>query len=125
MNNNTGRLQCLGKESVLLQMWEAHWGGTTAILPRDCLCSQSESLLPFTFTSTAHIVEVHFQVTHMTPSDDFRGLNFQAKWEFIRSPICTRNQKLYGPSGEINFRSPSRTPDEVIINYINLFFIFN
>lgn len=84
-------------------------------LPRDCLCSSADSLLPYTFTSIAHVVEVKFNVYHMSSSDDFRILNFEASWEFVRKAVCTRKQKVRDVSGEITFRSPTRTPDEVCL----------
>ncbi|XP_068086166.1 uncharacterized protein [Anabrus simplex] len=80
-------------------------------LARDCLCSQD--VLPFTFVSTAHVVELRFHVANMNATDDFNRLAFEGTWEFIRTPICSRKQRLTGPSGEIRFRSPSRTPEEV------------
>lgn len=82
-------------------------------LARDCVCGGAEHFLPYTFTSTAHIVEVHFNLQHMTSLEDHRGLHFLASWEFVRSPVCPRKQKVSGVSGELWFRSPTRTPDEV------------
>jgi hypothetical protein len=49
----------------------------------------------------------------MNASDDFNNFNFEGSWEFIRSPVCAKKQRLSGASGEIKFRSPSRTPEEV------------
>jgi hypothetical protein len=63
--------------------------------------------------STAHVVELRFVVTGMNASDDFNNFSFEGSWEFIRTPVCARKQRLSGASGEILFRSPSRTPEEV------------
>lgn len=94
---------------------------STAIpLGRDCLCGGSDNFLPYTFTSAAHIVEVHFTALHMTSTDDYRGLNFRASWEFVRTPVCPRKQRIAGISGELLFQSPSRTPDEVNILLITM-----
>jgi hypothetical protein len=101
-------------------VYEQPWTDTQP-LARDCLCSSSQQLLPFTFVSTAHVVELRFVVTGMNASDDFNNFNFEGSWEFIRTPVCARKQRLSGASGEINFRSPSRTPEEVRLTF-NLYF---
>jgi hypothetical protein len=107
-----GRFQCDDNCTASLRLYEQPWTDTPS-LARDCLCSPSDGLPPFTFVSTAHIVELRFVVTGMNASDDFNNFNFQGSWEFIRTPVCTRKQRLSGASGEIQFRSPSRTPQEV------------
>lgn len=109
-----GRFQCHANCTASLRVYEHPWTDTPP-LARDCLCSSSEGLLPFTFVSTAHVVELRFTVTGMNASDDFNNFNFEGSWEFIRTPVCTRTQRLSGASGEIRFRSPSRTPQEVRI----------
>ena len=63
--------------------------------------------------STAHVVELRFLVTGMNSTDDFNNFSFEGSWEFIRTPVCARKQRLSGASGEILFRSPRRTPEEV------------
>ncbi|XP_039292120.1 uncharacterized protein LOC111044919 [Nilaparvata lugens] len=112
VNAHSERMQCAGNATATLQFWEAPWSSLPS-LPRDCLCSSAESLLPYTFVSTSHVVEVKFNVLHMTSSDDFRNINFEASWEFVRKAVCTKKQKVRGISGEIQFVSPARTPDEV------------
>ncbi|GFG32351.1 hypothetical protein Cfor_10995 [Coptotermes formosanus] len=107
-----GRFQCDANCTASLRVYEQPWTDTPS-LARDCLCSPSDGLLPFTFVSTAHIVEVRFVVTGMNASDDFNNFSFEGSWEFIRTPVCARKQRLSGASGEIKFRSPSRTPEEV------------
>lgn len=82
-------------------------------LPRDCLCSDGEGVTPFSFTSTGHVVEVHFEVFNMNAMDDFRSFHFEGSWEFVRQTVCTRSQKLKGPSGEIQFNSLSRNSEDV------------
>ncbi|XP_054289663.1 uncharacterized protein LOC129004960, partial [Macrosteles quadrilineatus] len=111
-NTDSGRLQCVGNATAQLRIWEVSWS-TTIPLGRDCLCGGADHFLPYTFTSAAHIVEVHFTALHMTSTDDYRGLNFRASWEFVRTPVCPRKQRIAGISGELLFQSPSRTPDEV------------
>ncbi|XP_069694968.1 uncharacterized protein [Periplaneta americana] len=107
-----GRLLCHANCTASLRVLEQPWADTPP-LARDCLCASSDELLPFTFVSTAHVVELRFVVTGMNSSDDFNNFNFEGSWEFIRTPVCARKQRLSGASGEIRFRSPSRTPDEV------------
>jgi hypothetical protein len=89
-------------------------------IARDCLCSNADPELPFVYTSKSHVLELQFNVFNMTVTDDYRLLGFEGTWEFIRKPLCTRKQKLSGPSGEIPFMSPNRTPDEVSYTYCSL-----
>jgi hypothetical protein len=110
-----GRFQCDANCTASLRLYEQPWPDTQP-LARDCLCNSSHQLLPFTFVSTAHVVELRFTVTGMNASDDFNNFNFEGSWEFIRTPVCARKQRLSGASGEIKFRSPSRTPDEVRVD---------
>jgi hypothetical protein len=107
-----GRLQCDANCTASLCLYEHPWSDAPP-LARDCLCSSPADLLPFTFVSTAHVVELRFVVTGMNASDDFNNFSFEGSWEFIRTPVCARKQRLSGASGEILFRSPSRTPEEV------------
>ena len=107
-----GRFQCHVNSTASLTIYEKPWSDTPP-LARDCLCSSTGSYINFTFVSTAHVVELRFVVTNMNASEDFRNFNFEGSWEFIRTPVCARKQRLSGASGEIRFRSPSRTPEEV------------
>ncbi|XP_033606214.1 uncharacterized protein LOC111861304, partial [Cryptotermes secundus] len=107
-----GRLQCDVNCTASLRLYEHPWRDTPP-LARDCLCSSPGDLMPFTFVSTAHVVELRFVVTGMNSTDDFNNFSFEGSWEFIRTPVCARKQRLSGASGEILFRSPSRTPEEV------------
>ena len=107
-----GRFQCHVNCTASLTIYEKPWSDTPP-LARDCLCSSASGYLNFTFASTAHVVELRFVVINMNASDDFKNFNFEGTWEFIRTPVCSRKQRLSGASGEIRFRSPSRTPDEV------------
>ncbi|XP_073982377.1 uncharacterized protein isoform X2 [Rhodnius prolixus] len=108
-----GRLQCIGTPTAYIQIWEMPFPRTIMNVPKDCLCSNSEAHLPFAYTSNSHIIELRFTVENMTSTDDYRNLGFEATWEFVRRPVCTRGRILRGPSGEILFVSPSRTPEEV------------
>ncbi|KDR18394.1 hypothetical protein L798_07556, partial [Zootermopsis nevadensis] len=107
-----GRFQCDADCTASLRVYEQPWADNQP-LERDCLCSSTRQMLPFTFVSTSHVVELLFTVTGMNASDDFNNFNFEGSWEFIRTPVCARKQRLSGASGEIKFRSPSRTPEEV------------
>jgi hypothetical protein len=107
-----GRLQCDANCTAFLRLYEHPWNDAPP-LERDCLCSAPEDLMPFTFVSTAHVVELRFVVTGMNASDDFNNFGFEGSWEFIRTPVCARRQRLSGASGEIRFSAPSRTPEEV------------
>ncbi|PSN38542.1 hypothetical protein C0J52_22225 [Blattella germanica] len=103
-----GRFQCHANCTASLRIYDQPWTDTPP-LARDCLCTATPN---FTFVSTAHVVEVRFVVLNMNASDDFRNFNFEGSWEFIRTPVCPRRQRLSGASGEIRFKSPSNTPEE-------------
>jgi hypothetical protein len=105
-------MQCDANCTASLRLYERPWSDAPP-LARDCLCSVADVPLPFTFVSTAHVVELRFLVTGMSASDDFSHFSFEGSWEFLRTPLCARKQRLSGASGEIRFRSPSRTPEEV------------
>lgn len=109
-----GRFQCFGNTTATVQFYELPWSGDggTAV-PRDCLCADESGIVPFTFISTAHIVELRFNVLWMNSTDDFTTMFFDGSWEFIKKPVCSKNLRKFGASGDIYFRSPSRTPDEV------------
>ncbi|XP_014244260.1 uncharacterized protein LOC106663716 [Cimex lectularius] len=108
-----GRLQCIGNPTAFVQLREIPFPKTVMNLPKDCLCSNPEPQLPFVYTSNSNILQLHFIVKNMTTMDDYRNLGFEATWEFVRRPVCSRGKKLRGPSGEIEFVSPSQTPEEV------------
>lgn len=90
-----------------------------AAVPRDCLCADESGIIPFTFISTAHVVELRFDVMWMNSTDDYSTTFFEGTWEFIRKPVCVKNLKKIGSSGDLYFRSPSRTPEEVSLHQWN------
>lgn len=108
----TNRLACLGRPKAALKVYEVPWPGAPG-LPRDCLCSSPPGLLPFVFVSNSHVVEVRFEAVNMSATDDFKNMFFEATYEFIKTSVCTKSQKISGASGEINLRLPSHIPDEV------------
>lgn len=114
LSPDSDRLQCYGNTSATVRFFEVPWDDVPAV-PRDCLCSGNGGAhLPFTYISTSNVVELRFDVTGMNSSDDFTTLFFEGTWKFIRTPVCTRNLRRQGPSGEIVFQHPSESPEEVI-----------
>ncbi|KAF5292275.1 hypothetical protein FQR65_LT11238 [Abscondita terminalis] len=113
LSPNSDRLHCYGNTSATVRFFEVPWDDVPAV-PRDCLCSgNGASHLPFTYISTSNVVELRFDVTGMNSSDDFTTLFFEGTWQFIRAPVCNRNLRKQGPSGEIIFQYPSESPDEL------------
>ncbi|KAK6625096.1 hypothetical protein RUM43_005387 [Polyplax serrata] len=115
-HQDINRVLCHGNRSAYVRIVEYPQSNSLP-LPRDCLCSGGDGITPFSFISTGNIVEVHFEVFNMNALDDFRSFRFEGSWEFVRQAFCTRSQQLKGPSGEINFISPSRTPEEINCEY--------
>lgn len=111
---DAGRLQCSGNVTAALRFFEAPWNDVPPV-PKDCLCaiSDAQQLLPFTYVSTSNVAELRFDVIGMNATDDFTTLFFEGTWKFVRTPMCKRNMRLQGPSGEIAFRYPHENPDEV------------
>lgn len=112
-----GRFQCFGNTTSAVRFYELPWDNEgAAAVPRDCLCADESGIIPFTFISTAHVVELRFDVMWMNSTDDYSTTFFEGTWEFIRKPVCVKNLKKIGSSGDLYFRSPSRTPEEVSLH---------
>ncbi|KAL0272396.1 UNVERIFIED_CONTAM: hypothetical protein PYX00_005379 [Menopon gallinae] len=111
-HRDINRVRCHGNATAAVRIYEYPWVDSLGV-PRDCLCSDGDGITPFSFTSSTHIVELRFDLLYMNASDDFRNLHFEGSWEFVRQTVCTREQREKGPSGEIHFQSPSRTPDDI------------
>ncbi|XP_074031451.1 uncharacterized protein [Leptinotarsa decemlineata] len=106
ISKDTNRLECFGNTSATLRFYEVPWMDVPGI-PKDCLCSVDKNkLIPFTFTSTSNVVELRFNVLTMNASDDSETLFFEGTWKFIKTPGCTKNMRLSGPSGTIIFAYP-------------------
>ena len=98
------RYRCQGYQNATLAVFELPWDKESMPLIRDCFCGfQNQSLMPFTLTSTSHIIELKFSVNNMTSSDDFSSFYFQGVWKSIKAPNCKLRRKLSGSSGEVRF----------------------
>lgn len=121
---DTGRYRCTGNTSATLRIYEVPWADVPGV-PRDCFCSSDASnisnsgtgptpapnqqpLMPFTYVSTSQVVELRFQVTHMNATDDYDSLYFEGFVKFVRMPLCAKNTRRMGPSGEILFQAPGK-----------------
>lgn len=113
VSKDTDRLECSGNETATVRLFEVPWSDVPGV-PKDCLCAvDKDRLMPFTYVSTSNIVELHFDVTGMNSTDDFTTLSFEGTWVFIKTPICTNNLRMKGPSGEVLFNYPSKSAEEV------------
>jgi len=81
------------------------------LVPRECACSPE--VAPLIYVSTSPAVEVVLEAHEMGPHLDYDDIMVEGRFEFIATPACTRSRKVAGPSGDIRFRSPSITNDEV------------
>ncbi|XP_023310248.1 uncharacterized protein LOC108907793 [Anoplophora glabripennis] len=107
VSKNTDRLECFGNMSATLRFFELPWADVPGV-PRDCLCAvDKDKLMPFTYVSASNVVELRFDVTGMNASDDFSTLFFEGSWKTIKTPVCSRNLRLRGPSGELLFVYPT------------------
>uniref|UniRef100_A0A8D8YX57 CUB domain-containing protein n=1 Tax=Cacopsylla melanoneura TaxID=428564 RepID=A0A8D8YX57_9HEMI len=111
LNPDTGRLQCIGNSTAYLLISELS-APDSAKVPQHCLCSFAQKHLPFTFVTHSNYLQIDFQLSQMNSSEDYRHLQFEATYEFIRSPVCTLNRRLSGTSGEIYLRSPGLNQEE-------------
>ncbi|CAG9759748.1 unnamed protein product [Ceutorhynchus assimilis] len=107
LNKDTDTLECVGNITATLRFFEVPWIDVPGI-PRDCLCDVDKNLLlPYTYISSANVVELKFDVSSMNASDDFNSLFFEGNWKFIRTPACELNLRKTGPNGELIFKHPS------------------
>lgn len=122
ISKDTDRLECYGNRSATVRFFEVPWNDIPGV-PRDCLCSiDKDRLLPFTYISTTNVVELRFDVTGMNASDDFSTLYFEGSWKFIRTPVCTRNLRVRGASGEVSFNYPALPED--VSRFLSILFYF-
>lgn len=109
------RYQCFGNATASVRAFNVPWNDAPGA-PRDCFCSgggMKDAMMPFSFVSTANVVELRFDVINMNASDDFTTLFFEGTWKFIRAPTCRSNLRLHGASGEITFTHPAETANDV------------
>ena len=111
-NPDSRFLQCVGNVSASLTFYEQPYRNVYP-LAKHCLCSNMQDFLPFTYTTTSHTLHLEFVISGMNFMEDYRHYNVEGTYEFIRSPICTDRKVVTGSSGQIVFRAPSRTPEEV------------
>lgn len=114
---HTARPRCIQVDSNArtseLRVFEVPWRDTR--IPRACLCDNftlsSSNPRPLVFLSSSRFMELHFTLTKMNITEDFRDLYFFATFEMIRMPECPRRQRLRGSGGEVEFNNPpvSRT----------------
>lgn len=72
-----------------------------------------ETFLPFTYESSTNTVQVEFLINKMNFTEDYRHHYLEGTFQFIRTTICPEDRIVTGSSGEVVFKSPSRTPTEV------------
>ncbi|KAG5680520.1 hypothetical protein PVAND_010026 [Polypedilum vanderplanki] len=105
VENDTQRSFCYGDNTAKLQIYERPWHDSVPFV-RNCVCnSSSHSELPITYISNSRELEVHFSAINMTRHDDPDTLNFQATFEFIKSPFqskCKDARRKLGSEGVIN-----------------------
>ncbi|XP_044271339.1 uncharacterized protein LOC123015593 [Tribolium madens] len=112
LSKDTDRLECFGNTTATVRLFEIPWMDVPGV-PRDCLCSlDKDKLLPFSYVSTSNVVELRFDVTGMNASDDFTTLSFEGTWKLIQTPVCPSNLRMKGPSGELAFIYPNKSPQE-------------
>lgn len=114
---HTGRARCvpfdMNSHVSELRVWEVPWRDTR--IPRACICDNftlsAVNPRPLVFLSSSRFMEIHFTLTKMNITEDFRDLYFFATFEMIRMPECPRRQRLRGSGGEVEFINPplSRT----------------
>lgn len=111
-NYDNQYLQCVGNCTATLRFYEVPYKEGYP-LSRHCLCSGMETFLPFTYESSSNTVEVEFIINEMNFTEDYRHHYMEGTFQFIRTSICSENRIVTGSSGDLVFKSPSRTPIEV------------
>ncbi|KAJ8974832.1 hypothetical protein NQ317_019499, partial [Molorchus minor] len=89
ISKDTDRLECVGNTMATLRFFEVPWLDVPGV-PKG---------LP--------VLQLRFDVTGMNASDDFNTLFFEGTWKFIRTPVCSRNLRYQGASGEVHFEYPT------------------
>lgn len=116
-------LQCVGNCTATVRFYEVPYKEAYP-LPKHCLGSEMQTFLPFTYESSSNTVELEFIVNNMNFTEDYRHHYMEGVFQFIRTSICPENRVVTGSSGEIVFKSPSRTPTEVtVLMFVDLKFI--
>lgn len=118
-NPDSKYVQCVGNVTASLAFFEVPFKEAYP-LAKDCLCSKMESLLPFTYMSTSHVVDLEFVVARMNFTEDYRHFFMEGTYEFFRSAICPEKRVVSGSSGELVFKAPNRTPIEVSTLIVNV-----
>ncbi|XP_059481881.1 uncharacterized protein LOC132200435 isoform X2 [Neocloeon triangulifer] len=109
-----GRHRCIGNRTATVMIHEVPWNQhqeDAVLVPRECACSSE--VAPLIYVSTSHSVEIVLEANDMGPHLDYDDVMVEGRYEFIATPACTRSRKVTGPSGDITFRSPSITNDEI------------
>ncbi|XP_065344971.1 uncharacterized protein LOC135942650 [Cloeon dipterum] len=109
-----GRHRCIGNRTAMVVIHEVPWNQhqeDAVLVPRECACSSE--VAPLIYVSTSHSVELVLEAHDMGPHLDYDDIMVEGRFEFIATPACTRSRKVTGPSGDIRFRSPSITNDEI------------
>ncbi|XP_023245630.1 uncharacterized protein LOC106640896 [Copidosoma floridanum] len=104
---HSARPRCVpepGSREARLSIYEAPWKDVR--LPRTCLCDNTSALLPMVHVTSGRALEITFYVDAMTPDEDFESLYFNATFELVRAPECSRKQRVRGEGGELRFVSP-------------------
>lgn len=113
ISKDTDRLECTGNTTATVRLFEIPWADVAGV-PKDCLCSvDKDKLMPFTYVSTSSVVELRFDVTGMNASDDFNTLSFEGSWKIVKTPLCSRDLRMRGPSGELLFNYPHESSEDV------------
>lgn len=111
-NLDSPYVQCVGNATATLSFFEIPFRNIFP-LAKGCLCSGTDNFLPFTFTSSSQIVDLEFVVNQMNFTEDYRHYYVEGAYEFLHAPVCAVRKVASGSSGELIFRTPSRTPEEV------------
>ncbi|VVC44282.1 Hypothetical protein CINCED_3A007418 [Cinara cedri] len=118
LNTDRGTLQCVGDSSSSLSISDEVNGLKTILLvPRHCLCSTNESLLPYKFVTLGSKASMVWEVLHMNSTEDFRHHHFEATVQFVRREVVSRrcevkSNLLSGPGGHFTFHSHNNTTCE-------------
>lgn len=115
---HTARPRCVPVESgrlAELRVIEVPWREVR--IPRACICDNftlsPANPRPLVFLSSSRYMELHFTLTKMNITEDFRDLYFFATFEMIRMPECPRKQRLRGSGGEVEFVNPPLTSTDM------------
>lgn len=112
---HTGRPKCVRESdsdrTAELSVSEAPW--KNIVIPHSCFCDNSTNDRPLLLEFSSRAIEIYFKVSKFNTTDDFINLYFNAKFELVKSPECTRRQKVGGSGGEFAFSYPPSTSTEI------------